>query len=129
MTLSFDRLWDNYPKEREPCSEQWQNQCAIRVSIALEGAGFSLETYTDPVCGHGHARGAESLANFLWNNHRAPKKVKDLSSVKDKRGIIFFKDIAGFRGGIGDHIDLWNKTKTKTGTYFGKCKEIWFWAI
>jgi len=129
ISFSFSELWQAYPKEQSPCTGSWANQCAIRMSIALEGAGFSLATYTDPTCAHGHARGAESLANFLWSNLRAAKKVSDIQRIKPFRGIVFFKNIKGFREGQGSHIDLWDKGKTKTGAYASRSKEIWFWSL
>lgn len=32
---SFINLWNGYPKENDPCDGPWNNQCAIRMSIAL----------------------------------------------------------------------------------------------
>ncbi|MDC0671942.1 type VI secretion system amidase effector protein Tae4 [Nannocystis radixulma] len=129
MSLSFDDLNNNYPTG-SPCDEGWPNQCAIRVSIALEKSGFPLNDYTDPPCKHGHARGAESLAKHLWRKLGRPTIATHASAGSfTTRGIIFFKDIKGFRNGVGDHIDLWNGTHTRTGAYFGKCKQVWFFAI
>jgi hypothetical protein len=129
----FKTLLDKYPDESAPCDQGWDNQCAIRVSIALVDAGFHLTGYTDPLCKHGHARGAESLANYLWKQLRAPVIRKDAGKakglVKDKTGIVFFRNITGFRGGLGDHIDLWDRSATMTGQYFDVCAETWFWQI
>lgn len=130
MSISFDDLNANYPTTGKPCDGPWANQCAIRMSIALAKSGFDLSKYTDPTCAHGHARGAESLANYLWRKLGRPQILKTATAAAIKtRGIIFFKDIAGFRGGIGDHIDLWNGAKTRTGAYFGKCKQVWFFRL
>lgn len=131
MRPNFSSLLSNYPSTNTPCNGSWENQCAIRMSIALQKSGLSLSKYTEPTCKHGHARGAESLANHLWNvigpasKYFNPKK----SNVAGRTGIIFFKDIASFRGGRGDHIDLWNLHKTITGEYFDACQEVWFWSL
>lgn len=133
MTVTYDRLDSSYPNEQAPCGDGWENQCAIRMSIALEGAGFSFDGYTDPLCSHNHARGAESLANHLWRQWGRPRIFTSPQSAKgslaSSRGIIFFKDLRGFRGGSGDHIDLWSGTRTKTGEYFSSCKQVWFYSI
>jgi hypothetical protein len=133
MLPRFKSLLDNYPEDSEPCNQGWDNQCAIRVSIALVGAGFPLTAYTDPLCKHGHARGAESLANYLWKQVRPPTISKDPSKgkarTKAKTGIILFRNITGFRGGRGDHIDLWDKNATMTGEYFDVSTETWFWEV
>ncbi|MCA9655298.1 MAG: hypothetical protein KC501_35620 [Myxococcales bacterium] len=132
MTISFDRLLASYPTDLHPCSDGWDNQCAIRMSIALVGAGFSFDDYGDPLCSHNHARGAESLANHLWTRLARPRIYTDGGSAKGaisgKQGIVFFKDIAGFRNGTGDHIDLW-KPGTMTGEYFSYCRQVWFFDI
>lgn len=123
----FQNLWNNYPADREPCADSnrkgellWKNQCAIRVSIALIGSGFQLTNYSDPKCSHGHARGAESLANYLWRQVGEPKRANNSTDARrlvsqGMPGIVFFRNLDGFRGGEGDHIDLWNCVRTKTG--------------
>jgi len=133
----FSQLWTAYPGENQPCAQTlrdgslaWSNQCAIRLSISLQGAGFPLTEYTDPTCMHGHARGAESLANYLWRQVGPPAdRSTQASEIQGKCGILFFRNIAGFRGGIGDHIDLWNLSKTQTGAYFQASNTVWFWQI
>lgn len=132
MTVTFDQLVANYPDDRFPCADGWANQCALRMSVALEGAGFDFAGYSDPTCSHGHARGAESLANHLWRTWGRPTIYANPSSAKGslagRQGVIFFKDIAGFRNGSGDHIDLW-KPGTMTGEYFSYCKQVWFYTV
>jgi hypothetical protein len=129
----FTTLWSNYPTEQAPCDQGWGNQCAIRMSVCLEDSGFNLTNYTEPKCKHGHARGAESLGNYLWRQVGRPKIAKNAAdgwaNVAGKKGIVVFKDITGFREGRGDHTDLWNAGTTKTGEYFDSCKQSWFWEI
>jgi hypothetical protein len=127
----FVLMWSTYPTEIHPCDQGWENQCAIRMSLCLIKAGFQLTHYTEPKCKHGHARGAESLANYLWNQVGIPKIYKTADqgrkNVAGKTGLLFFKDLTGFRGGVGDHFDLWNNGLTKTGEYFDACMQTWFW--
>ena len=127
----FVLLWASYPNELHPCDQGWTHQCAIRMSVCLTDAGFKLTHYTDPRCKHGHARGAEGLANYLWTQVGPPRIAKTAEqarrNVASKTGLIFFKDILGFRDGEGDHFDLWNDGLTKTGEYLDSSKQIWFW--
>lgn len=138
---SFVNLWSNYPTESSPCDGPWTNQCAIRMSITLNAEGsitVDKKTYTEPKCSHGHARGAESLANWLWKRHlKRPKIYKDGAKAKQdvasKKGIIFFKDCftrAGSTSQTGDHIDLWNAGLTKTyNDPTNAAKQVWFWEL
>lgn len=143
--LSYERLSQNYPlvpgtdPDAEPIGglcQSYSNQCAIRLSRALHHAGLTLgqTNYADPTCradGIAHARGAQSLADHLWRVLGPPRKVPASSDlhVRGRKGIIFFKDISGFREGIGDHIDLWDGHSTKGYNGFGSCREVWFWSL
>lgn len=131
LRLQFDRLWSSYPPMQMPCDGGYDNQCAIRLSIALMGAGFSFAGYTEPRCRHGHARGAESLAQFLTRSARPERFAPAVaqSRVSGRTGILFFRNLAGFRGGQGDHIDVWDGAATKTGAYFSGSQEVWFWPV
>lgn len=140
---SFINLQQAYPKVDSPCDQPWGNQCAIRMSIALneeKTIRVNKSTYTDPKCKHEHARGAESLANWLWRHHLGRPLIIGGSAVdrqvlRDKRGIIFFKDCFArasetLEQRSGDHIDLWNRGLTQgydDGGYMSK--QIWFWEL
>jgi hypothetical protein len=138
---SFINLWNNYPVESSPCDGGWENQCSIRMSITLNAERtitVNKNTYSEPKCVHGHARGAESLANWLWKHHLGrPQVFADGAKAKilldGKIGIIFFKDCfirAGERAKTGDHIDLWNRSLTKTySDPANKSAQIWFWEL
>ncbi|MEL7113549.1 MAG: T6SS effector amidase Tae4 family protein [Pseudomonadota bacterium] len=137
----FSDLWANYPTEQSPCDQAWANQCAIRMSLCLNGEGsikINSRTYTEPKCRHGNARGAESLANFLWKFHlKRPKIWTDGATAKEdikhQNGIIFFKDCftrSGQTSQTGDHIDLWKAGMTKTfNDPSNKAKQVWFWKL
>ena len=137
----FNGLWSSYPTTATPCDGPWDNQCAIRMSVTLNTEGtitVSKATYSEPKCAHGHARGAESLANWLWRNHLGRPTVYTSGATAktanaDKRGIMFFKDCfqrAGSSDRSGDHIDLWSRGVTKTyNDPHNNSAQVWFWEI
>lgn len=133
----FQTLQNNYPNRIDPCDQGRQfdwNQCAIRLSIALVGAGFRLTNYDyGPTCRHGHARGAQALADYIWREVHRPEIYDSAAAarqgVAQREGVIHFRDISGFRGGRGDHIDLWTGTRTMTGAYFDRADRTMFWEI
>lgn len=140
-TPAFINLWNNYPSENHPCDGGWDNQCAIRMSITLNAERtlhVDRNTYSEPKCSHGHARGAESLANWLWRRHLGrPAIYTDGAAAKrtlsGKTGIIFFKDCFTRQGesrAVGDHIDLWNRGFTKTyDDPANLSAQVWFWEL
>jgi hypothetical protein len=140
MKPEFTKLWNSYPGDMHPCDGPWPNQCAIRLSVALNAEGtirIDKTTYPEPRCAHGHARGAESLANFLVKAIGMPSMFKDAKDAKvkllGKNGIIFFKDCF-IRGGettrSGDHIDVWKLGKARTyDDPNNESAQVWFWAL
>ncbi len=140
MKPEFNKLWASYPNENHPCSGPWTNQCAIRMSIALNTEGtiiVSKKTYGEPRCEHGHARGAESLANFLWKKIGRPKVyaagATAKTDIQSKNGIVFFKDCfqrPGEEAVRGDHIDVWMLGVAKTYSDDSNlAKQVWFWTL
>jgi hypothetical protein len=140
--MDFTKLDSNYPATNDPCDDKppWSNQCAIRMSISLNGEGshpVNASTYTEPKCSHERARGAESLANWLWTNYRPAFKytpAKAEGKIKTKQGIVFIKNCFTRTGETeknGDHIDLWDKTKMKTQPtdLFLEGEEVWFFTV
>jgi len=132
------KLHDNYPKTSRPCIGGYVNQCAIRLSIALEASGVSLSRYTGNKCLHGHARGAQGLANYLrriwgrptWIYIKNKSKAKTLLATH--RGVIFFKNCftrRGQAGRWGDHIDVWYGGKAMTYEDFTGSDAVWFWKL
>ena len=136
----FVHLASSYPDVQDPCEQDWANQCAIRMSLALNGEGsiqVNSKTYREPKCRHGHASGAESLANWLWRQLSRPQIFVDGAGAKarlaDRQGIIFFKNCftrPGQRRQLGDHIDLWDKGDTKGfDDPENKAQQVWFWDL
>lgn len=140
MKPEFNKLWNSYPTEQSPCDGPWENQCAIRMSLALNAEGtirINKTTYAEPRCAHGHARGAESLANHLWKVIGRPQVFTGAGKARDKllgrSGIIFFKDCfvrAGQTVQGGDHIDLWRLGETKGfSDPRNVSAQVWFWTL
>ena len=128
VTVRFDELWKNYPSN-DPCvnpatkKKAYDNQCAIRVGLALEKCGVGFKSFRGPRCefgaaGNGMVLRAQELADWLstqpFANCTKPKMYSGKgfqSSVAAQKGIIFFKDYwlrDGEKTPTGDHIDLWN---------------------
>ena len=139
--LRFQEVWGHHPYPAYPCDPvAFENQCAIRMGVALQGAGMSIDDYTGLLCypnyGHDprHILRAQELADWLLTKEgdvgKATKR-KNVSAAdyKDMNGIVFVKD--GW--GATDHIDVWNgvKGEMKGGKpeYFALGKEVWFWKL
>lgn len=138
-TLTFTKLWDSHPYPDSPCDTTlFVNQCAIRMSVALRGAGADLASFAGAKCYPGlkhspkHVLRAQELAEWLAGQTTlvgTVKKYKKVSSVDfaGKKGIVFIKD--GW--GPTDHIDVWNGSALKGGSpdYFARGKAVWFWEL
>lgn len=133
----FDALWSNYPDE-DPCDARddsggplFRNQCAIRLSQALNKSGVSLAAFPSRrkcwVHRQRHeVRAAAELANWL-ETHPDPRLKRSIditgsewrSKITDRKGIVCFEDYyPATHGSGGDHIDLWNGgAMTGTGSW------------
>ncbi|PTT84529.1 hypothetical protein DBR42_15020 [Pelomonas sp. HMWF004] len=129
--ITFRKLWENYPSSHPYVDSKgntpkgFENQCAIKVSAALIGAGQALERYQGATVTVGSARmaiRAEELAAWLRSNaplvlrqQHMPITGKDWQDkIKDKTGVVFFQDYwlrPGEKQPTGDHIDLWNGSR------------------
>lgn len=133
--ITFAKLKAAYPSS-PPCdTEAFPDQCAIKVSTALRGAGASLKSFKGVCCwqpehkGMKHVLRAEELANWLKKRYLAnwPNPVditgKDWQTkIENKTGVIFFKDYwlrKGEKFPSGDHIDLWDKDELTSGGIAG----------
>ena len=142
--VSFFKLWNNHPGSQvKPCDGGFENQCAIRMGVALEKSNINLSSFKGVKCWHGHnpkhILRAQELANWISaNSEFGTKKVYKFKSIEEafsfdkgiafKTGIVFIKD--GWTGGV-DHIDLWLHFTMKAGdnSYLTLGEEIWFWNI
>lgn len=120
--------------------EQYENQCAIRMSTALQGAGFPLNgNFTakwGPVCvvnQVSHARGAKPLADYLWRTFGVPAilDTSSSSSIDGKKGIVYIhRQGPSNSPTVYSHIDLWDGSKTKGYNPFGiGSATVWFWHL
>lgn len=144
--VRFEQLWKNHPGwESTPCNKViHRNQCAIRMSVALDKAGVDTSSFPGVKCWERHEDGfrhflrAQELADWinvhpeifgnrvLLNRKKYPKM--NYNSFKNAKGIVFIKD--GW--GATDHIDVWDGISLKGGDahdYLSKGVEIWFWAL
>ena len=132
-SVTFARLWESYPsghpyvdpKTGKPPAG-FSNQCAIKVSLAIHGAGVEMKSFRGGAIkmnGLTTAYVAEQLAAWLklqpfCGLPKAPEDVtgKDWQGkIAGRTGIIFFANYWKREGEstrpTGDHIDLWNKTR------------------
>jgi hypothetical protein len=132
----------------------YSDQCAIKMSIALQDCGLSLETFPKNRSElrevfaikkkYRGALAAEELAIWLIKALGQPNKYPphiSKKSVEGRKGIIFFKDFWTRQNEAtqqGDHIDLWNGSTMPQAdprvlegslNYFDRSKEVWFWEI
>lgn len=147
--MNFESLWNAYPEEYYPCSDElgnpnFENQCAIRMGVCLSAVGFPMNEYDGARCWHhrksfNHSLRVEELCKFLkkkLKNHDLITCVKsghNLPNPKDfdgESGIVAFINFWG-SGNQGDHIDLWSGSELKTGEldYFERSEKVMFWRI
>lgn len=132
-SVTFAKLWESYPgsypyvdpKTGKP-PPGYDNQCAIKVSVAIHGAGVQMKSFRGaPVKVNGLP--AASLAFHLaeWLKLQPfcglPKEPENVTGedwqdkIKGRTGIIYFEDYWRRPGETkkptGDHIDLWNKSR------------------
>jgi hypothetical protein len=117
--------YQSYVVDSAPCKAGITNQCAVRMSVALERCGFSLCAFQNPERIHRgrrscrlaiqHLVGAHELARYLaavWGEpqrFQGPTQSSASGSLGGRTGIIYFNNC--FRRGsggpnTGDHIDL-----------------------
>jgi len=128
--IEFVKLWNAYPDKKpyldaktgEPPSG-YENQCAIKVSVALHGAGVDMTSFKGRqvlLAGHKAAVGASQLAEWLEKQRiqGIPAHPQNITgptwqdTIKGRTGIVYFANYwlrsGETRNPTGDHIDLWN---------------------
>lgn len=119
---------------------EWANTCAIRMSIALIGAGMKirpgrLKIKAGRFNGEMVEPGQRRLSDFLALQIGKPEKYKEgavaRNSIAWRTGIISFYQIHG--EGSGGHIDLVSVPDWPTVLCNGACYwdslEVWFWPL
>jgi hypothetical protein len=138
--------WIGYPENIE--NPNFFNTCAIRLSLALLGAGFPNPGAWPVKAGKYKGRAIETkqrkLANWLVRQLGQPEKFKSGQEAEAKiaarRGIVSFFNIYGDSNAQG-HITIVAKDSwglyircgqeidgTATGCYWSS-KEVWFWPL
>jgi hypothetical protein len=131
--VTFAKLWESYPgghpyvdsKTGEP-PKGYENQCAIKVSVAIHGAGVEMKSFRGAAVkmnGLTSAIAATQLAAWLTLQPFCglPREAENVTGqdwqnkVSGRTGIIYFENYWKRAGetktATGDHIDLWNKSK------------------
>lgn len=128
--LRFAVLWSAYPSSKPyvdkngKVPEGYDNQCAIKVSVALADAGKTLDTFkgaTVTINGRKIAIRAQELGQWLKSQKIEGLGVAETitgedwqKKIKGRTGIVYFADYWA-RGNekvpTGDHIDLWNGSR------------------
>lgn len=142
--VKFADLWEHYPGKPpyvDPTTGKpppgFSNQCAIKVSVAIHGAGIEMKSFTtkvigvDPkdfgrveINGKNTATLAAQLAMWLKKQPFCglPQQPENITGenwekkVKGRAGIVYFADY-WMRSDdrkdrpTGDHIDLWNGSR------------------
>lgn len=129
--IEFRKLWDAYPKDHHPYVDPktnkappgYENQCAIRVSAALHGAGVEMKSYTGAsVALNGMKAAVVATQLSQWLSLQPfcglPKTAENITGkdwegkIKGRTGIVYFENYWKRKGetkvATGDHIDLWN---------------------
>ena len=137
--LTAQQLWDHHPAPSTPCDVSFfANQCAIRMGVALRGAGVNLSGFRGAMCfprlkhKPRHVLRAQALADWLSTQPRVVGRVAKYKNVtasdfQGRNGLVFVRD--GW--GSTDHIDVWKGGAMKGGApdYFARGKEVWFWTL
>jgi hypothetical protein len=142
--LSFDKLWQGYPSSKPYVDTSgdppkgFENQCAIKVSVALHAAGVDMKSFRGAsvsVDGKRLAIRAEELAAWLKTQHLIglPLKPENVTGkewqdkIKGRKGIAFFANYwprEGEKQPTGDHIDLWNGSRLTMSGFEGTAVTI-----
>lgn len=137
----MQRAYDDYSTDRAPCKSTIdghaiENQCAVRMSIALERCGFSISGFgrvndhNNPRRVHdgrvscqvnlAHVLAAEELARYIdavigFTHDLRDDALDGAQSALTSPGIIYINNCFTRRGQAerrGDHIDLWDGSQT-----------------
>lgn len=119
----------------------WHNTCAVRMSIALVGAGVRIRTgparlriNAGPHKGEQLEPSQKVLSDYLLRVLGKPEKYPSGAAAKAaigwRRGIISFFSLYGTRQG---HIDLvsvedWGAVQCSVACYW-EAREVWFWPL
>ncbi|MBB3002289.1 hypothetical protein FHX57_004656 [Paraburkholderia tropica] len=141
--VTFAELWANYPSGNPYDNPEYENQCAIRMSVTLHRVGIGMKSFSQKLIRPMHsdtigrilldgkptATRADEMGQWLKLRPFAGlPKPEDItgsdweSKVKGRTGVIQFsrywtRGNEGAADASGGHIDLWNGSRlTISGT-------------
>ncbi len=146
LATRFDALWKAHPYPAYPCNTAlFPDQCAIRMTVAFEGAGVSTSSFDTMFPGRRcwenpphhpkHILAAEEFAKWLDGTPVLGNTSKQSNvtskDYESKKGVVFFLNMPTDDNKTIDHIDLWNGKALKAGhtDYFSAAAQVWFWAV
>jgi hypothetical protein len=132
-------VWDEL--EEKPCEGGLDDQCAMRVGVALEKLGVDLSSFTGARCGRhtpGHILRAKELADWLSEQTKLVGQVKKYDKASDKitwehfkgkKGIMFIEKPI-ITSAI-NHIDLWDGSQLRKGKneWISVGRWVYFWEV
>ncbi len=134
-------LWHSIGHPENAANPAWQNTCAIRMSLALLGAGVPIPAgFLKVRAGRFTGRVVEitvvGLAGLLCKEWGEPEKYSGALAwerIQNRKGVIRFVRLWGPFDPQG-HIDLLGPAeKTRVMECAGACffhaVEIWFWEL
>jgi hypothetical protein len=124
-------VYETYRTDARPCKNPAiDNQCAVRMSLALVRGGFSLDGFPNPRRVHqgrancalgaeAHVVGANELHQYLttvWDTGLRGSGATIRAQIADSPGVVYFNNCFHRRTdaegtNTGDHIDLWDGTQ------------------
>jgi RHS repeat-associated protein len=129
---SFQTLWSNYPHDVDgehahPSSDQYDDQCAVRVGYAYKNSGVDMSSYPEvDKTKDGYPRTAKNLADWTWQHFGKPEIMSQQSfeaKYGASTGLIYFVPSSS----SPSHIDLYSYGLTGSGYYYGAT--VWYWPI
>lgn len=151
---SFKKVWKSYPRGSRGdaltadevkdkiggnVDADWiTNTCVVRVSYALNYAGFAIpegKAGLATVSGEDGKRYAfrlREMEKYLRRAVGAPKIVSTnraefKSKLKGKKGIIMFQ-VDSWDDATG-HLDLWDGSKVAHAEYFAEASKVMLWTL
>lgn len=143
--VKFSDLWAGYPSSKPYVNSKtgevpsgYENQCAIKVSVALVAAGEKLTSFKGAVVTVNREKAAvraQELVTWLKKERipgrpLMPESIAGAdwqSKIKKRTGIVYFADYwlrPGEKTPSGDHIDLRNGSRLTASGFEGALTTI-----
>lgn len=132
--VTFQELWDNYPSGNPYDNRDYENQCAIRMSVTLHRVGIGMKSFSQKLI---HPMNGDKIGRILLDGKPTATRADEMgqwlklqpfaglpkaedvtganweAKIKGRTGIIEFshywtRDGERAENASGGHIDLWN---------------------